>query len=76
VVGCSVISVTHSRFGSVTVKFRLTRSELGAPCGSRTVQPRRRPGRAPGCQPDASVGRPFEVHRQAQPRREFGMDPR
>jgi hypothetical protein len=39
----SVIPVAHSQLGSgVAVKFRLTRSELGAACGSRIVQPRGR----------------------------------
>ena len=42
IVGCSVTSVIHSRFGWSTVKFRSTRSVAGSAAGSRTVQPRRR----------------------------------
>jgi hypothetical protein len=41
-VGCSVMSVIHSLFGTSTVNWRLTRSSLGWAAGSRTVQPCRR----------------------------------
>ncbi|BAK36021.1 hypothetical protein MLP_30070 [Microlunatus phosphovorus NM-1] len=36
-VGCSVMSVSHNRFGPSTVNRRLTRSLAGMACGSRIV---------------------------------------
>ena len=36
-VGCSVISVSHNRFGASTSNCRLTRSAHGSASGSRTV---------------------------------------